>query len=362
MEDKIKNLEGMLRAIQELKSEHYIGTKEAYKYLKESEHAYSNPSQIARIINARVSEKYSLTFPATAEAISGLFRMMSYQRDPYEDEPSNEIEEESNEKSDNEESLSEDFDEKLFDDEPSLLTLMGATGDANGLWGIFWIPNLVIGTGDPRKKVGYFYPLYERANERGVDSIEGFKRESINLYKEEYEKIREDIENFERILDYDALMDAFLYDLERQKWDFSGEDLKKTRKLSKFFSELEISIPEIIERMIKDKVDHRLEYRRGVLCEWLTRSDIKSYEDAIKMLEERIKNGKQHFKEIIGENARDEEENKFRERYEWEDGKDFLEKWDRYGKNLFTKNQKADIFLRRILAADKNFVIRYLQN
>ena len=51
-----KNLEGKLRAIQDLKSEKYVGTQEAWNYINRVSALYENPKIISEEINRELAK------------------------------------------------------------------------------------------------------------------------------------------------------------------------------------------------------------------------------------------------------------------------------------------------------------------
>lgn len=51
---KRKKLERMLHAVQDIKSQYYIGTSEAWDFLRSVENIYAIPEQIAQRINSRL--------------------------------------------------------------------------------------------------------------------------------------------------------------------------------------------------------------------------------------------------------------------------------------------------------------------
>ncbi len=69
---KDNNLERRLKAIQELKEQHYIGSQEALKYLKSVEALYERPILLSEAINTEIQSKRPLRYPATPERIIGL--------------------------------------------------------------------------------------------------------------------------------------------------------------------------------------------------------------------------------------------------------------------------------------------------
>lgn len=71
-EKRKKELEGMLKAIQDLKEEYYIGTGDAFEYLKRVRNIYERPKKIAELINERLAKESSITYIASPERVVGL--------------------------------------------------------------------------------------------------------------------------------------------------------------------------------------------------------------------------------------------------------------------------------------------------
>ena len=66
-----QRFEGMLREVQRIKSENYVGTKEAYGVLKQISDAESNPIKTANRINSFVWRVPHYSYPATPERVIG---------------------------------------------------------------------------------------------------------------------------------------------------------------------------------------------------------------------------------------------------------------------------------------------------
>ena len=79
MADKQK-LEDLLREIQSLKGDKYIGTQEAWRYLKRVTALHDNPIRIALAINHRLRQKRGpqLHYEATPERVVGLGETFGY--------------------------------------------------------------------------------------------------------------------------------------------------------------------------------------------------------------------------------------------------------------------------------------------
>ncbi|MEK6873091.1 MAG: hypothetical protein AABW90_03720 [Nanoarchaeota archaeon] len=215
-----KNLECKLRAIQELKREKYIGTKEAWNYLDRVNALYENPKIIANSINENLSRDGEVYYKATPEIIMGFERPLDIL--PYGNLSSKDI----------------------------------------GYLPLFCYYEYISGNSKNRnleKIANYLYPIFKDVQRPditnslfGLSAIE-YSLDNLNVHCEKKEKI------FKKFVDYD--------------WDycFSSENLRnieKELKLEIYFDE--VSIVSRIERMERDLVDHRLENRREILCDYLS--------------------------------------------------------------------------------------------
>jgi len=99
-----------------------------------------------------------------------------------------------------------------------------------------------------------------------------------------------------------------------------------------------ISLPNIVDRILKDKVDLRLEYRRQILCKYLIDSKIDSYEDAVRIADHRIAIRKDTIEKFEKGQMPDHIMND--------------------AKKLFTEAK----FIRHIVGSEKNFIKKYLKN
>ncbi len=75
-----KDLEAKLRAIQDLKAERYIGTQQAWKYLRDVGNLYEKPREITDKINKHLQERLGeerIYYPATEERVFRIVKILS---------------------------------------------------------------------------------------------------------------------------------------------------------------------------------------------------------------------------------------------------------------------------------------------
>ena len=95
----------------------------------------------------------------------------------------------------------------------------------------------------------------------------------------------------------------------------------------------------IVDRIIHDRYDHKLEYRRQVLCGWLMGFEgIESYEEVVEIMDRNIKSNNVRYKKLEDLNAPET----------------ILENSRRMA--------QSNKFIRQLLGSEKNFIQRYLKN
>lgn len=294
-----KNLEGKLWAIQELKAQKYIGTKEAWNYLDRVSALYENPKIIAGSINEELIERDSVYYRATPERIMGLsevFDDIFFSEDFYSPELNSEI---------------------LFYDN----YISGKTKER-----------------DPKKIANYLYPVFKDIqNPDTTDRDFGFYIIEYSLDKSDFSK-KEKEDFYEKSITYD-----FYH-------AFSSENLRnieKREELYIFFDELDIG--KRIKRMHGDLVDHRLENRREILCDYLVSFNYGkvylngeelelNYENLREFLMNGLKNKKKRLEEL-------------------KDIKSSLAE-----KEYKERAVKETEFLLTAMAPEKNFINKYLRS
>lgn len=321
---KRTDLEGKLRAIQELKGEKYIGTQDAYKYITRVANLYDNPKKIADAINTQLATQGPVLYPATPERIMGLGRTFSklirgsdwHQMNFLHDNTPDQYDSRWEEAFEKEDALKES--EHPLNNLIELITGHTYLGDEKIL------------KAQPAVVRDYFFNLFNQfQNPEANDETFGFESMQKGLEEVPLTQIQTDFINSK---------------IPSLNWNYllSKENLREIERTVKREAYIEnIDINERIKRIKNDRVDHQLEQRREILTDWLTHGEYTSYEEAIKVLDYQFSEAKRRHASIMrtsGNNLPN----------------DIL-------KQSLGVVQKYE-FLRRILGADKNFVIKFLRS
>ncbi len=319
-EDKKQRLEGMLRDVKEIKSDYYVGTKEAYEVLKEIQQIYSNPAKASATINDRLKALNPLTYIATPERVAGITKTITQLVFEIESE---------------DEFIQEYY--GRFEDVPDFeiarkidsLDLLEHISHSDFM---FFNPE-----GIPKA----IYLFFADANSKSISSDEDFGKNSVNLLRREYEKSKNSI-GFKKKKYCDNFMDLLLSNLSETNWNYvlSKRGLGEIERNRIYGAKANMRISTIVERVFRDKLDHRLEYRRQILCKWLEKfsEEPEEYETLVKLSENELRRSEKNLRNLENLNA-PEEIIKHSER-----------------------RVRTSRFIRHLLGADKNFVKRYLNH
>ncbi len=239
-------LERKLRAIQDLKANHYIGTAQAWDYMKLTEALYENPRKVSDDINKAVSSRQRLVFPANParivllgeffqqafDEIADSVQELNLDEDPYW-EPGHSLSEKTDYRS-----------EKLFHPLVNFEILL--------------FPMVTYSCAQPERYSQYLIPIFQRTQvndptEEGLvnEVFEDLKQNDL-LHPVELEKLPLIISktDFSRFFTEGAL---------RNYEKMMGMSIQiGTLKLKDRF-----------ERMERDRIDHRLENRRELVTEYV---------------------------------------------------------------------------------------------
>ncbi|MDP3026434.1 MAG: hypothetical protein Q8N63_01910 [Nanoarchaeota archaeon] len=360
-EKRKKELEGMLKAVQDLKSETYIGyigTGDAFGYLKQLRGVYERPKEIAELINRKMQDSglAQITYKATPERLVGIeknfngssfsidgipnFAELMAGKNPLEYLTSNF------------ENLGFLYVIEVIDDEPLMLKEASKSKEEKCA----------------EKVAETLYPIFKYMNERQVADDMEFGGEFLGFLEEEYSRIKGKIKR-KMAFSCDEYVENLKRELSIINWEeqMSKGSLIESEKTSKNKLErLDLDITGIVGRLLRDRVDHRLEYRRMVLCKWLNDNGIEGYEDAILKCEEETRENR-----VIGTQLRDATSNlgkaisklddEKKDTFRKAGGRDIEEKLNNNVKYL-DNHKEALKFIRFLLNADKNFVERYLRS
>ncbi len=325
------DLRKKLRILQDLKRERYIRADEAWGYMKGVVYLEENPQKVADAVNEAVSKGGPVYFEASPERIMGLGdyigRTDSYWDNELFELYGHEVYGEESEKYQGEYVYKRGMD---ISQSPIARCDDLLVGDNRG--GEKKQP-------DPDKLIDYLIPIYKdfRKIYRGMEDTE-ISNSLFGIFS---------LTNlFEEFSHHKNQKEFFAERSFSTNWNyvFSKENLRGIEKNLRrtIFSE-HTDLFSRIDRMINDQVDHRLENRREILCDfidsWVNYNDEMDY-DSIREIVIRLHNM----------------------------SKDRLKKFDNFGPgyDLYVEKEKRLIrcreFLLTALAPERNFVNRYLRN
>lgn len=310
-EQRKQKLERMLRAVQDIKTEYYVGTKEAYNTIKKLQEVREGPIKTAGYINRSLNRKFeNPSYLATPERVGGiegvLFEAANYASQQFLN---------------NEAELCPEYHLQNFD-----------------FFKVFRIESDV--DDKPENSAILLIPYFIQANKINAeeDSLFGivFQDYLLKKYKEVRWRIEEKMQPA-----CDTYMLRGLHYLEDTDWNnlLSEQSFNiREREIAKYIMASKISTGKILDRMLNDRIDHRLEYRRQVLCKWLRDCGFKDYEEAFSSNQELLKMREERLQKFTAGNC--------------------------------TKNMIYDVkrlvriskFLRHLLGSEKNFVKKFLKN
>jgi len=311
-----KNLEGKLRAIQDLKREKYVGTQTAWNYIKRVNNLYDNPEKVSKAINERLEEQGTVHYLATPEKIVGLGYyfprfLVKANFENYDDSKGDTYE----------------------------LTVEDEADDKLGKTPLFSCIDLITDKRDDlnvEKLVDYLIPLFLDSQSKDMTN-ENFATKAIQYSDHIYgidEAVRKEVFVKVSSSNWDQLLSVENY-----------RTLESEIKRGIFFDEIKINSR--IKLMINDQIDHRLEYRREILTDFI---DSMINEEFFGDSYEASYDGLRDY------NLRYLRES--RERL-----KEFIERND---PKVIIDGEKSIIekreFLLLIIAPERNFINKYLKN
>lgn len=309
--EKYKNLEAKLQAIKDLKAERYIGTQHAWEYLKAISKVYTNPKKVSDTINQSLKEKLAREqpyYPATPERVIGLSYVVGKLFEELEEDEDERIKSSYNPKTSNkvedilyliefrdliaQEKGYSDWDELILKEYPlrdiscqSIFVPHTDTDDtarSRILLGDYEIAAL--------DRLAYIFlqnQEHEMTDELfGNNVLEYIREDYLFIFPEQARIIIETIAsntNFNYI--------------------FSKENFKKLRTdaISKCFSI--ISISGRIGKVIRDQVENKVEIRREIISDLFFNRGYASYEQALYITKEELKEAKKGLNNLINSNT-----------------------------------------------------------
>ncbi len=314
--DKSERMRIRFEAIQELKREKYIGTKQAWNYLERMAALRANPSRVADAINIALRQELGiadLIYEATPERIVGIAHALDVL-----DKDAADLETDIFNKS----GVKED-DQKSYH-----------SGDATfrranhplKKWG-----ELLTGfrgaKPSPEVLINYFLPIFRKMQHEEGDNA-SFAHSTFKRY----------IQDTSPTLEFAYALASLTSQMD---WNLvlSTEMLGSIDSIKRadiFGSE--IPIERRIDLMQNDLVDHRIENQREIIEDWTMENSITTYEEAFATVENRLITRKERLEELVQANASEIQISQERRMI-----------------------QRAE-FLYKALVQNKNFVIKYLKN
>ncbi len=232
-----ERLERMLEAVKEIKAQYYVGTSEAWNFLKANEKVYQMPICIAQQINEKLGRNVSYT--ATPGRIAGVYYIIEDARKSV-------------------------IDNGIDEDITYLLEEVCEQCDA--------LDFLSHDITDPEVQdaIRWYYPFFRSANVRHIQDDEEFPPVIAAILKGAYSEARNSLEidrrdscdNYVNELISEICQASFVGKYERfRRW--------QTDEL-KHMVEYELRTSKVISRLRTDRFDNVLEYRRNLLAKILT--------------------------------------------------------------------------------------------
>ena len=233
----------MLRAVQDIKSQNdgLIGTKSIYGMIKAHRNVREVPEKIAEEINKKIRKVFSsVTYEATPQRICGLFHVIDL---PEEEQV-----------------------EGLYEHE--ILVKNGAVR-----FGLYHISFSDPEESEFRRACDYFLPFFLEANLESITSDEEIGSTIAEIFRREYDEVRSKIDE-----GIQYKLDDYVQKLVRELsvTDWKKELSKKSQIqneswYTRMISEDAFLIRNMVERVKKEQVEHKLEYRRGILSHAISR-------------------------------------------------------------------------------------------
>ena len=319
-----------LKAIQEFKAESYVGTQEAFKGLAYIKEIYDTPERIAQEINRKVSQVIPVTYPATPERITGLQQIFVVARRAAF----------SGTKSSYRSSY------RIGDFTDIDLTYIDSIIDSTKV--MMDLEEQVLGFPDRELDDGQLYYSFEHysknwydfflnANEHKVQSDADFGVKVTDCLLKRSEAFRTQYtEKFRNIILH--YMIHTLLSLADQSWSFAMSKKTHAIREGRLVTGSKVGmvrLTSLVNRIYRDQVDHRLEYRQKVLNLYLAQCNFTDWNDVVEYTREQLKE-RRGIEELMK--------------------KDGI----REPKDMFQVPTLE--FVLRILGSERNFVNRYLKN
>jgi len=251
-------LERILEHVKEIKSELYVGTKEAWNTIKALERIYFSLDYVVDKINLKLNDFLKkICYKATPERIWGI---------------NDSLVEATNIDGDN---------------------ILGFKGEDIRRWAAscgawrFNFDQRIEGIGftysdddaSLGRSVEFFFPIFLKANEEKISSDTDLGSIFMSILKNDYENIRHKIKE-DKLSACDEYITKFLQELATFDWQ---EELSRSMFIQHIKYERgtimdeELDIETIVKRVRYDRLDHKIEYRRSILAKFLTGQRIQDF-------------------------------------------------------------------------------------
>ena len=332
--EREERLNRYLRTVKELKTENegLVGTKDIYKFLKEQEKLFDTPQKVSNELNNEIKKVFPKpTYASTIDRLSGL----------------------------------QDFGSEIFDNRFLI--------DRNFYLGAFDLENYIFSSKEGIQQAVQFYlPFFMQANLEGICDNVDIGSIVNSVLERDYNAIKERIPAERR-----EEFDEFYREIVKSIIDFDWQDeLSREARSGKETDIARMNFEEMFDpvfltaRVMADRTDNRIEYRRRVLghvlSRWTNEIIDKSWEGFIHIYNRRIRNARRNL-----ENFR-----QFKEGVEVSDSrvvelyKEHLEICSMRGEEPKSvdeqiqtqqKHLETFVFIRRLLGQEKNWVEKVLR-
>lgn len=331
---------GLLAAVQELKSQHYIGTQEAYYAVKRYSAVEDVPLWLAGLINDGLKD-WKIGYHATPGRLLGIGEIIRFVAGVLRMHGT----------------LDEHSYTSLESGRPSLgtLALLTQPEEESELVNMMWPFGDINKDSSKRLRrtaydgqaVKIYRNLFSKARNRGVqtdpDLIDILKEElrgDLNSTPVVFLTSRKTVlgESVEEIT-YPFLGDRVASRIGEHPFEKSFLPQCYSHRRDEIFDEINctsINLGKVVERLKNDCLDHSLEYRRSALAQFLGDVVVRDYDDAVKCAEHMISS-------------------------EMSEATDMKERgYDAETINDALRNAQAYRFIRHVLGSEKNFAKKFL--
>lgn len=302
-----KDLEAKLRAIQDLKAERYIGTQQAWQYLKAVESVYKNPKKISDEINDYLQKRLGegkVYYPATEERLIGLANILEELFEKIEEDEDKKIMSNYNPRS-----------SKALDEVHYLIIFHDSIAQERGYktWHEMMLKEYPL-----RDISSQFIFIPPDAMDIKVELLEYFNKEmdaaldglghifSLNQNLKMNNKLFGDNvleyikENYFFVFPEQAhiTIETIVSDTNLD-YVLSNINLKKLRARAMRGAFSKISTFVRIQKILRDQVENKMDIMREIVSDFLYENEYNSYEEALAISKEKLRIRQKRLKNLI---------------------------------------------------------------